>query len=170
MAGEFKKVFTLPGERNQAIFTPPEILDPIRALWRGIALDPCGHVDAITDAEDTYMLGERSGLIEPWLDRTYCNPPYNDLKSWLAKAYAERGRGRIMCLIPVRPHRKWWRDYASTVDAICWLGPVKFVGYTQVFPAPLCLTYSAPGKALPPYSFRDLFSHLGSVTGPLVSL
>lgn len=157
-----------PGERPQEIFTPPEILEPLRTAWGGIALDPCGHPDAVVGADETWyghqvQVGKRlrwagPGTEQPWRDRTFVNPNYDDLPPWFDHALAQYGRWCM--LIPVRPHREWWRVLATSVDAICWLNPVKFVGYSSGFPAPLCLAYRGSDAGV----VVDYTRHLGDWT------
>jgi len=133
------KSMTSPGERPQDIFTPLWMVDAIAEWWGGIALDPCSHPDSPVYgiASEAYYTPELG--LQPWRDRTYWNPPYKDLKVWLAHALAQDGRW--LGLIPVRPQRTWWLGFAERVDAICWLPPIKFEGYDQAFPAPLVLAY-----------------------------
>lgn len=126
-----------PGERPQTIITPKSVLDMLP--WE-IALDPCACEGSLVVADKYYRIDlGQDGLILPWTDRTYCNPPYKDLKTWLAKAQQEACMGyRIAVLAPVRTHRKWFR-LAMQTALVRWLDPVKFHGYPQAFPAPLCL-------------------------------
>lgn len=154
-------------KREQEILTPQSITDCVRAMFgnRPIALDPCAARE--TFGRDT-IRAERvhygidssdDGLKWRWADRTYVNPPYNELKTWLAKAVAESrkyGRtceDRIVVLCPVRPNRSWWRAARNAASAVVELDPVCFVGFEKgtvdpkgqvrkahaYFPAPLCL-------------------------------
>jgi len=171
-----------PGERPQEIFTPPLVRDLLRRAWGTIELDPCGHPDAIIDAETTWTghkvdTGRRRndgtpierwdgpGLVTPWVDRTYYNPPFCDLGAWLAKALAEPGRH---CgLFPARTNRTWCRRYLRHVDGICWLNPLAFIGYPSAHPDRLVLAYRGPdvrviASLTPP--------ELGEWTAPLVLL
>lgn len=145
-----------PKKREQEILTPACITDFVRLVFGGeIALDPCAaiRVESTVNATKIYtgLEGDFNGLVEPWTDRTYCNPPFDKLKDWLAKAALEAslaGYGpvpepkRISVLAPVRPHRKWYR--AACIEAkrtgfVLELNPIAFIGFDQVFPAPLAL-------------------------------
>jgi hypothetical protein len=122
-----------PDTREQTILTPQCIVD----------VCPCDAPGSLTDA----VYSRRSdmgddGLAWEWPHGTYINPPYKDLKAWMAKAHT-CGVEHIM-LAPVRPHRKWWREYAEGCNRVCFLDPVTFVGYNQPFPAPLALFYRGP--------------------------
>jgi hypothetical protein len=85
----------------------------------------------------------QDGLSVPWVPRKYVNPPYKHLKEWLAKAVAEAHSGvpEILVLAPVRTHRPWFRIAWLHSDCVIALNSLKFLGYDQAFPAPLCLMY-----------------------------
>lgn len=141
-------------EREQRIYTPPEIVEAVRvALCGPIALDPCWGPDAVTCPDRCACPDEPGadypdGLSIPWPDRTFANPPYDTLKEWMNKAAVESAADpskRIVMLIPARPHRSWWRGVAFTrATSIVWLDPVKFHGYDQAFPSPLVLLGFGP--------------------------
>jgi hypothetical protein len=135
--------------RTQEVLTPQPIVDFVLRLWpEGISMDPCASTDprCLVDAvvkvfkpgPNTMGLG---GLDANWHDRTYVNPPYVDLQKWLAKACVSAlpPRSRVVMLAPVRSHRSWWRKAARFARVVVELDPVKFVGYDDAFPAPLCL-------------------------------
>lgn len=131
-----------PGDRPQDIRTPKELLYAVAYCFGGtIALDAADSLKE-TPALEHYTgdLGS-DGLKMPWKDRTYLNPPYKDLKDWLEKATREAGNvlHRIVVLCPVRPHRKWFRQAMREATDIVYLDPLKFEGFAQAFPAPLCL-------------------------------
>jgi hypothetical protein len=153
-----------PGERPQEIHTPRCILTAIRGMWPSIALDPCGSPDSIVYADTTYCISpsivrapsgkvkilyipgtpnEIDGLAAPWMDYTYCNPPFQLLRVWLAKALDEAFSGgkEILMLVPARTNRKWFRAATRTCSSICELDPVTFEGFGQSFPAPLWMLY-----------------------------
>lgn len=160
------------GERPQTVYTPHCVLDAIAEVWpEGIELDPCSGLDSLVPANDAVYMSEttghfwwrggcddrwtraRSGLDVMWPERTYCNPPYADLKQWLPKCAESL---ETIALVPVRPHRKWWRAASMTAE-VCYLDPLKFHGYAQTFPAPLCVMYwGSRGNA-----FREAFGGLG---------
>ena len=64
----------MPGVRNQVILTPQCIVDGLLKFW------PEGILYDATCDEEEHLLCEdgtsTKGLIDPWPDRTYCNPPY----------------------------------------------------------------------------------------------
>jgi hypothetical protein len=136
-------------EREQVIYTPAVIRDVIHWLWpEGLALDPCSGPESIL--EPARACGPhvpdpatQDGLGVPWTTRTYVNPPYKHLKAWLAKTVAEAKSGvsEILVLAPVRTHRPWFRVAWLHSDCVIALNSLKFRGYDQAFPAPLCLMY-----------------------------
>jgi hypothetical protein len=142
------------GARPQEILTPPEVLEPLRALWGTIVFDAAGSRQH-TIAENTSYT---NGTSAPWPDRTYCNPPFKFLKDWMRHMMASQGRSCM--LAPVRPHRRWFRQHAAVCQCMVWLDPLAFVGYEQKFPAPLCLLFLADELE----HVRLLFSHLGEAT------
>lgn len=81
-----------------------------------------------------------NGLVDPWVDRTYCNPPFAELKRWLhtIQHWAKAPDKRIAALAPARTHRKWYREAIGGIT-IVELNPLKFQGYDQAFPVPLHL-------------------------------
>lgn len=73
-------------------------------------------------------------------DRMFWNPPFDALAMWMRKAFRHGADGslRSVGLIPVRPHRRWWTEYAKGANGV-WLAPLAFEGNKSSFPAPLCL-------------------------------
>ena len=128
------------GTREQRVHTPARVMAALAGVWpEGIAFDPCGSPDSIVGAADqAYPEIGRDGLSEPWPERTYFNPPFDDLKPWLAKYCAAR---EVVGLVPVRTHRVWFRRAISSSTSVHFLDPLKFVGHAAAFPAPLCLLY-----------------------------
>lgn len=62
-----------------------------------------------------YYTREDDGLSQPWHGRVWCNPPYSDLKSWVAKAWAEFDNcENIVMLVPAnRTEQKWWQEHVE---------------------------------------------------------
>ena len=145
--------------KKQRIHTPACVLEPLHRFWPGgIALDPCGSPGGLVRADRVLLIENGDdGLSEAWPDRTFINPPYRDLKKWLAHGLAGDCPGEQVWLIPVRPHREWWRHFEYDCDALVWLNPLAFDGYDQKFPAPLCLAY----RGCDTDRFYDCFEHLG---------
>ncbi len=94
--------------------TPPELyqmaLDKFKR--KDFLLDTCCSEKNIP-ADIYYINGKQDGLKEPWHDYSWCNPPFNECKKWIEKAYNEnKGTGINICmLLPVRTETKYWHDY-----------------------------------------------------------
>lgn len=76
----------------------------------GFTLDACA-TDANAKCERFYTL-EDDGLTQPWNGRVWCNPPYSQIREWVAKAWAESDDAElIVMLLPAnRTEQGWWQD------------------------------------------------------------
>lgn len=152
---------------EQEVLTPPELIHAIvRAFGGGIELDPCAPSVQAPSFQATnrvrYGWGANGlGGLEPdleWPDRTFVNPPFEELAPWLEKAriWGACSRGgfsstlpdameprRLALLCPLRSHRPWFRAAAAHAaehgGGLTLLPGIKFVGHKSIFPAPLCL-------------------------------
>jgi hypothetical protein len=81
------------------------------------------------------------GLTTSWQGRrTFVNSPYDPLEPWLRKCASEAAQGTpIVSLGPVRPHRRWWLPLVRTGQIVFLNYDVRFKGWTQAVPFPLCL-------------------------------
>jgi hypothetical protein len=153
------------GAQEQEVCTPLEIIEAVTSAWDGsVALDPC----APSEREPSFFARRRirygwglNGLggLEPdlvWPDRTFVNPPFDDLRPWLEKAMSEhkhvfdecpglvpQDAWRTVLLLPFRAHRPWFQDAiahaASSGGGLTILPGIRFVGHKSIFPAPVCL-------------------------------
>jgi phage N-6-adenine-methyltransferase len=60
-----------------------------------------------------YFTREQDGLAQTWAgDRVWCNPPYSDIRPWVAKAWREyRSTLGITMLLPAnRSEQPWWQE------------------------------------------------------------
>lgn len=139
------------GDREQTVFSPQRVLDVPQELWGRIAYDPChghpgvavnrrkgkpDHVVEVASLVNAVKHTDCLGLIMPWPDHTYGNPPYDQLHAWLVMSMLQETEHIL--LIPARSHRKWWRAWRREAEVVA-LDPVKFVGHDGTFPAPLVL-------------------------------
>ena len=93
--------------------TPPVLYQKALDRWgvEEFILDTC-CTDRNIPAQIYYRGGDIDGLDVLWTDYSWCNPPYNECKKWIEKAYKENLQGcRIAMLIPVRTETKYWHDY-----------------------------------------------------------
>ena len=89
--------------------TPDRVLDPVKAYFGGsIHLDPATAQANPTGARKFYTKSD-NGLLHPWADRTFLNPPYGaEMKDWLYKLANEARRGaEIIALLPASR----WEQY-----------------------------------------------------------
>jgi hypothetical protein len=136
-------------DKPQEILSPQAITDFVRAVFGGvIRFDPC----ATRDPRDTvkasvrlYGPPEADGLKANWIKYAYVNPPFRELRKWLAKACVEAERGvKIALLAPVRSRSEWWREARSCAlrcGGVVELNRVAFVGYGDAFPDSLVLLF-----------------------------
>lgn len=180
------KSMASPGERPQEIYTPHCVIDAVLQVWPSIELDPCWGPGSVVPAAEAYYVpprlevtyrrdkktgitnekvkthftanpGELDGLVEPWRDYTFVNPPFKLLEEWLKKAQEEAALGHeIMLLAPTRAHRKWFRSAERSATKVCDLNPLTFEGYKSAFPAPLCVFYWGGAGSVFEQAFRKL--------------
>lgn len=59
------------------------------------------------------------GLKQPWHGNVWCNPPYSDIEPWVAKAWEEITRGKVvtisMLLPSNRTEQRWWQNLIEPV-------------------------------------------------------
>jgi len=85
---------------------------------------------------DLYYDKEGNGLIQPWFDSNFCNPPYstgngNRLIYWAKKAWEEEENDKTSLLIfPLGFTSCWFRDYVKDKarveipdERICFINP-----------------------------------------------
>ena len=91
--------------------THPENFDPWNVRFGGFTLDVAA---APHNAKcERFFTREDDGLTRSWSDeRVWCNPPYSDIYSWVAKAWSEwpRSRGIVMLLPANRVEQRWWQE------------------------------------------------------------
>lgn len=115
---------------SQTVFTPPYILDPVRADLGGwIGLDPCTTDDNPTQAEKFYTVAT-DGLSQPWDSSSiFVNPPYSRAREpWMLRC-AEAGQaGKIVALLvpAATDTRSFQRAMATATSVVFVKGRVKF--------------------------------------------
>lgn len=94
--------------------TPPELYQKAlnKFTLKQFMLDTC-CTDENIPALDYYKKGKANGLTERWFNFSWCNPPFNECKKWIEKAYQENQERdiAIAMLIPVRTETKYWHNY-----------------------------------------------------------
>lgn len=141
--------------------SPPEIITLTVKLMRKIKLDPCSNPGSIVPAETKLSIEEgHNGLLAPWVDKTYCNPPYGDaLPLWIHKGSTEHQRSldmfehEYLFLVPARTDTQWFSHAKKTAQALgFWKGRLTFLGAPHPAPFPSLLIYYGPN----PYLFASL--------------
>lgn len=119
--------------------TPKELFDPVDAMFNfdiDVAASPHNAKCESYFVDD----GDLGGLGLSWFGidglslapfTAWCNPPFGDMASWLAKALeevCEHPYGTAVVLSPVDTSTRWWHDYATKAAEVWYLTPrVKFV-------------------------------------------
>lgn len=80
-------------------------------------------IDAAASADNTkcarYFNQTQDGLTQSWArERVWCNPPYSDIRAWVAKAWHEAvtvdPAELIVMLLPAnRTEQGWWQDFVE---------------------------------------------------------
>ncbi len=92
---------------RQAMLTPSYVLEPIRDLLGGIALDPCTEPDNPTQAEAFYCLPADGADLTWDFRNVFCNPPYGEARDrWVRKAMREGQERPVVLLIPSHTETK----------------------------------------------------------------
>lgn len=68
------------------------------------------------------------GLAVPWGSVNFCNPPYSEVRQWVAKAAQEAAQGKVVVLlIPARTDTIWWHEHIMRADEIRFIkGRLRF--------------------------------------------
>ena len=93
--------------------TPPVLYEKALEHWGldKFDLDTCCTVENIP-AYRYYKFWLNDGLSEDWEMFNWCNPPFNECRKWIAKAYLESQKGnKTAMLIPVRTETAYWHEY-----------------------------------------------------------
>ena len=159
-------------ERPQRVHTPEEIWNRIDRFWTarpdlGFALpgafcDPCSSPDALRRAPlqcypDHANAKQRDGLAIDWPERTFWNPPWGDLITWMAKALQST---ESIGLFPVRTRRPWWRRFMGQTSAHVMLTKIRFVGHAHDYPGDVMLALRTEDAASC-RRFGEVFGDLG---------
>lgn len=143
-----------PHRSFQSYQTPPELLAAIKkrlcinyfdidlAATRENAV--CPYYYSLEEGRDS--LGDNSWQAPDENGWAWCNPPYSDIRPWVAKAYAESEQGaQIVMLVPASVGANWWRDYVDGKAFISFLNDrITFVGCDNVYPKDCALLFYTP--------------------------
>lgn len=88
--------------------------------------------------DDPCPIGGGGGLERQWGERTFVNPPYSEIKEWVAYGFNQAQKGKtVVMLIPSRTDTRWWHDYVMKAKEIRFIkGRLKFNGAKNSAPFP----------------------------------
>lgn len=99
--------------------SPHAVGNGVQEFFKGpVACDPCSNKRSIIVARVAYTFG---GLIKPWLETDYENPPYSTTDVWTIKAIHEMRIGNIdelVRLVMVSTSCVWWRQQCGVEPLI----------------------------------------------------
>jgi len=137
------------GPRAQSWGTPQTLVDELAGRFAGgkFNLDPCAEPWNEKAFYSFCGSPEDDGLIREWrvpakTTRVFCNPPYNDVKSWVEKAITEVELGNaavVVMLLPNRTDQSWFHAFAESY--VC--ESVHFIKGRVQFDAPPEVTASS---------------------------
>ena len=127
--------------------TPPHLFGEWNKEFH-FTLDPAcnGEVDALCNK---FYTPKEDGLKQSWAgERVYVNPPYDNAKEWVKKAYESRNEADlIVMLLPSRTDTKYFHEYIYHKSTIRLLkGRIKFVGAKHCAPFQ---GYRSPDRSIP---------------------
>lgn len=109
--------------KTQVWCTPPDIIQKLGG-YQIFDLDPCQSDNRVTETAKHYYYELDNGLDKNWHGNVFCNPPYNDLKSWLKKM-SEHNNGIVLCF--ARTDTKAWQYVKSATGINFIKGRIKFL-------------------------------------------
>jgi phage N-6-adenine-methyltransferase len=106
--------------------TPPWLFKLLSKRYGPFAMDA-----AAAEENTLCSFFSTDGLNDPWINPTFCNPPFKNFGDWVKKAHSEFfDRGVRSCLIgPVGCSQSWFHRYAkdgvilAPTKRICFLLP-----------------------------------------------
>jgi ParB family chromosome partitioning protein len=106
-------------------YTPPEIVQAVRAVLGTIDLDPAStpEANAVVGAERIYTAAD-NGLVQPWAGRVYLNPPYRSslIEPFIARLRCCYEAGEVsaaIVLVNNATETEWFAELAAITSAVC---------------------------------------------------
>jgi site-specific DNA-methyltransferase (adenine-specific) len=130
--------YQLIQRHKQECKTPKEVLDSLKNEF-GNLFDPCP------------INPNFNGLEIEWEDKTYVNPPYNNIHNWLQKAHSQLSKNNcslIIFLLPVDTSTKWFHNYVLGQAEIRFIkGRLRFIDNKPApFASMICIFRSSGVK------------------------
>jgi phage N-6-adenine-methyltransferase len=112
--------------------TPPEVFDFLSHNYGPFDLDACATIHN-TKCERYIDYYTSDALLVDWEGScVWCNPPYNDIPTWVEKAILEVNLGhakQVGMLLPADVSTKWFRTLWESAYRLVFLQPrIRFVG------------------------------------------
>jgi phage N-6-adenine-methyltransferase len=121
---------------NQCWETPDGLFAALDAEFH-FTRDGCASAEN-TKCKEVYS-AKNSCLDKIWDGTNWMNPPFENMKHFIKKAFDERNRAVTVCIIPARTNTRWWHDYCMKGEVRFICGRPKFKGCIHGLPQPLAL-------------------------------
>lgn len=96
--------------------TPDDLWLPLHAEF-GFTMDAAATFENTKVPSNYCSLNGYDGLRTAWAgERVWCNPPFSDMRAWIAKASLEATCGcpLIVMLVPAnRTEQRWWQEWVE---------------------------------------------------------
>lgn len=127
--------------------TPPEFLRAVEARFGKIVFDLAATFgDQATGPNGPCWTPDHDSLTRNWGDQYHkgvhwLNPPYSNIRPWVAKLDSEcRDLPRwTLCLVPASMGSKWWERHVLGKCFALGVTRMQFVGSTAPYPKDLAL-------------------------------
>ena len=148
-------------------YTPPHIIEAVRAVLGNIDLDPasCDRANSWIKA-DRYFTKDDDGLAQEWAGRVWMNPPFKKLApkfvDKLIDSYVAGTVSEAICLVNGTSAKdNWWQPLFNY--PLCWMQALNFIDVRgedrSKAPFGSVLVYFGED----PQKFIDTFYDLGNV-------
>lgn len=126
-----------------------------RTLWDPLNERYCFTLDVAASQEnalcDRYYTAVEDGLAQSWAGETvWCNPPFSDIRPWVAKTWDDPADIVVMLLPANRTEQGWWQDLVEPFRDNGGILSTKFLQGRLRFDTPPG-TYSDPRGNRPPF-------------------
>ena len=160
------------GEDDDEFYTPGHIVRAVIDVLGAIDLDPAASERQPLPAAVHYTRQE-NGLIAPWTNRVFLNPPYSHIGHWIEKlcvlllAPERSAITAAVTLVPAATDTAWFQRLWMA-DGVCFLHGRLTFGYPgsrqrpAMFPSVVAYFGPDPGR------FHQLFTPLGTIVRRIV--
>lgn len=129
-ADAFPEIKLTPEEEPNERYTPWGFFSELHREFN-FTLDACATAESAKC--ERFLTKADDGLKAWWHgERVWCNPPFDDIETWVRKAWGEQGAELVVMLVPAWTDRDWWaeliernRDGRSTYDR--WVLTTRFL-------------------------------------------